>query len=360
MKNKIYVKCFLSKNLGDDLFLRILCDRYDEKFYLYSALDYSIISQNLVIKKLGFIQRLFRKIFHILNLDSYFEFLLSKSSDIIVVIGGSLFIENDFNEFNLYKLFSKNKKYFIIGSNIGPYNNMEFVDKIKKNIFFKAEDVCLRDKNSYQLSCELDNVRYAPDIVYSYDFSRYSHIQETNKVFISIINPHFKEKQMKTIRYNDYQKLIINIINYFNKLNFKIVLGSFCKSEGDELFIDDILTKITNKNNISTCFYNGDIDSVISEIASSKIIIGSRFHANVLGFALNKVVIPISYNNKTKNMLNDIGYNNDYIDLDNLENFKGIDSIDLTYKLDISELSKLSILHFERLDKVLKRKIDNE
>ncbi len=357
MKKSVYVKCFLSKNFGDDLFLKVLCDRYNEKFYLYSSIDYPHISKNLEIKKINIFGRIIRKIFYISKKDNIYQFLLSRKSKIIIVIGGSLFIEKTFKEFKLYKMYSKFKEYYIIGANIGPFFSNEFVKKINQVVFFNAKDVCLRDKKSYDLFKILKNVRYAPDIIFFLPVKKYINNEE-NIVIFSIIDCYKKAGQIKNPNAKNYEILIKDLICFYQKKNFKIKLFSFCKFEGDEKAINRIYDQLEDKNNVSKYFYDGNIDEALDVFSRSKVIIGTRFHANILGLIMNKVIIPIIYNDKTENLLYDINFKGIVYDINKLDNYNGldIDENKLSYKCDVSKQIKDSQRHFEKLDKVLKRK----
>ena len=48
----------------------------------------------------------------------------------------------------------------------------------------------------------------------------------------------------------------------------------------------------------------------------AEIIVGTRFHANVIGFAMHKKVIPVIYNDKTRNLLDEIHFEGSSIDIE--------------------------------------------
>lgn len=358
LDKKIFIKCYFSKNLGDDLFLKILCERYNENFVLLTDSNHDIKLKNLKIIKLNFFQKIIRKIYHLLDKDYIFLYNIVKKYKYFVNIGGSIFIENYFREFKLFNLLQKhNIKYYIIGANIGPYKSKQFLTKLKKDVFTSASDVCLRDKESYNLTKNLKNVRYAPDIIFSYDFNKYiMNDKIEKKVLISVIDCYKKKEQIANIEPEKYDKLIIDLIYFFLDKKYKIELVSFCKSEGDEEAINRIYSKLNNKKNVYTNFYDGNIDRILSTIATSSIIVGSRFHANIIGFSMNKVVIPISYNLKTKNMLNDLNFKGTFFDLDNLQDEINFNEIDLNYKVDISLIKENANNHFNELDKILDKR----
>lgn len=90
-------------------------------------------------------------------------------------------------------------------------------------------------------------------------------------------------------------------------------------------------------------------------LADSSIVVGSRFHANILGLVLGKTIIPLSYSKKTDNALKDIGYTENIIDIKNIEkwNIEEITEQNLITKYDITEQKKKALKHFEALDKII-------
>ncbi|MGL6023278.1 MAG: hypothetical protein ACRC0F_01555 [Cetobacterium sp.] len=132
---EILIKAYAHLNLGDDLFIKMLCERYeDTQFYLYATPKYeelkgidsnnlNILINNNFFKKVLF--RLGRKV----GISNILEDLKSRKLDGVVNIGGSIFIENDFSEED-FKVRERNlkfgKNYFVLGSNFGPYKNEEF------------------------------------------------------------------------------------------------------------------------------------------------------------------------------------------------------------------------------------------
>ena len=165
-------------------------------------------------------------------------------------------------------------------------------------------------------------------------------------------------KKRKNInKYIDsYENKIIEFIKYFHKNHMKIILMSFCKAEGDEQAIE----RITNKLNIDVekYYYEGNIDEAIEIISTAKIIVGTRFHANILGMCFNKTVIPIAYSNKTLNVLKDMDFKGKILDIRKIGNFN-IDKYninELIYVKDIALEKEKALEQFNELDKVLEKR----
>lgn len=360
---KVYLKCVYKKNLGDDLLIKSICDRYpDVQFYTLNYLSGRIkpTIKNLRTLKVPFsIYRLFRKISYLTNTTHFLENFLIKRSDFVVSIAGSIFVEKKDTTLDerYYWFKNLNSKFYLIGSNIGPIYTRNYVEIIKKDILKKAQDVSLRDKKSFSLVNDLNNVRYAPDIVFSLNIDNYLKTKEEKKVIISVIDINDKANQIVTPNSEKYIKLINDLIDFFVKVNYKIELFSFCNSEKDDRAIKKILSTNKHKNDIFTFYYDGNVDCALNEIASAKVVIGTRFHANILGLILFKTVIPIIYNDKTRELLNDINFKGKTIDIERIDEFdiNTLKENDLNYKIDISKQTKDAERHFEKLDIILKK-----
>lgn len=358
---KVFLKCCLIKNLGDDLFVKIIADRYKNTFHTLVNQKYSkkIFPSNLKIHYVNeFIYRAIRKLCNVLHTNDIVEKRVVDKTDCIVTIGGSVFMQDknrmEYRHSTWYKKYPKEK--YIIGSNIGPYYDEDFIKDLKENIFLEAKDVSLRDEKSYELVKELNNTRCNPDLVFSLDTSKYQK-EDKEAVVITVINPQRKKNQIKIVDEKAYEEKILEMVNYFWEQGLEVILMSFCKKEGDEIFINKITKRAKNRN-VKRYFYHGDIDEAISIIAKSKIVVGSRFHANILGLLFNKTIIPISYNDKTINFLEDIGFKGKVAKIEEIQDFdiESFTKEDLEYKIDITELSEKALKHFEKLDEILERK----
>lgn len=342
---KIFVNAFLENNLGDDLFVDILLNRYPQHTFYTISKDFKP-RKNLKVLSNNFLIKVIRK----LSLKP----ILANRCDMSVVIGGSMYMEETPQDTN--KNFSLGKNpYCILGVNFGPYKTDQYYQNVH-NFFSKAQDVCFREKYSYNLFKELPNVRCAPDIVFSMDTSK---IPITNKkrVIFSIISC----KRKISEKYEEqYQNTIIEMTRFFIEKEYEICYMSFCKDEGDEGAIEGILNKCDEniKNKITTYYYRGNIEEALEQLANSQIIVGSRFHANILGMVFGKTIIPMAYSDKTKNVLEDLNFKGKIIDIKNLEQFnikKDLTDETLNYKIDISNAKKKAEEHFEKLDELLKK-----
>ncbi len=336
---KIYVDAYLSKNLGDDLFINILTKRYPQhKFYAISKGEKGYNTKNFKVYSNTYIFKILKKF--------QWEKYLANHYDTVVTIGGSMFMER--GDTNRDFSMGKNKRY-VLGINFGPYKTQEYYNNIY-NMLSDVEDVCFRDKYSYNLFKELPNARQAADIVFSMDTSNIK-ITNRKRAIISIISPKDKIDE----KYEEkYEEKMLELITFLIKKEYEICLMSFCKNENDEEEIEKIYNQIpeNQKKKVEKYYYNGNIEEALNTIADSQLVVGGRFHANIIGLCLGKSILPVLYSDKTLHVLEDMQINTPIIDIRKLENFN-IESIkdeDLTRHYNIEKQKEDAQRHFEKLD----------
>ena len=336
---KIYVDAYLAKNLGDDLFINILTKRYTQhKFYAISKGEKGYNTKNFKVYSNTYIFKILKKF--------QWEKYLANHYDTVVTIGGSMFMER--GDTNRDFSMGKNKRY-VLGINFGPYKTQEYYNNIY-NMLSDVEDVCFRDKYSYNLFKELPNARQAADIVFSMDTSNIK-ITNRKRAIISIISPKDKIDE----KYEEkYEEKMLELITFLIKKEYEICLMSFCKNENDEEEIEKIYNQIpeNQKKKVEKYYYNGNIEEALNTIADSQLVVGGRFHANIIGLCLGKSILPVLYSDKTLHVLEDMQINTPIIDIRKLENFN-IESIkdeDLTRHYDIEKQKEDAQRHFEKLD----------
>lgn len=348
--NKIFIDAYLTKNFGDDLFVNILAQRYkDIQFIGLSKYHYKLDElKNLKIIKNNYIIRGINKILRIISSERIsIKKFYSKKCKATVLIGGSMFIQNSNNITTSY--LSQISNYYILGSNFGPFKTNEYKEYYKK-IFEKANDVCFREEYSYNLFNELPNVRYASDIVFSLDTSTIK-IKNSKRVIISVID--CKNRTIEDLK-EQYEKKIIEISKCFIDKGYEVCFMSYCKDEGDEEAIHSILSKCDEKlkNKIKTYNYNGNINEALNIMGDCQVVVGTRFHANIIGLLLRKTIIPIAYSDKTLNVLKDLDYKGKVFDIRKINemDINSIQENDLEYKCTIDKQIKDAQRQFEKLD----------
>ena len=136
---------------------------------------------------------------------------------------------------------------------------------------------------------------------------------------------------------------------------YKVALMSFCKRENDEVAIERIFNNLDEdiQQKVERYFYNGNVEEALDYIAQSQIIVGTRFHANILELLLEKTVIPVVYSNKTTEFLKDIQFEGKTIDIKGDCQFN-LTLDDLQYKKDVTKEIKEAQEQFKVLDELLK------
>lgn len=359
---KVMVYAYTAFNLGDDLFIKILTDRYqDTKFILYAPRQYKNsfkYNKNIIIFPNDyFIIKVFDFICRKTIGYSLFRKLISLNCDVAVYIGGSLFIERKnwkrvLKDVKNMKL--RNKPFFLLGANFGPFRDINFYNEYKK-VFMDFTDICFREVYSYDLFNDLKNVRKADDIIFQLETNIVKKSNNnTNNIVISVIKP--------SIKYNKnydgiYYKKIRDIAMYFIQKGYNVTLMSFCKYEGDQEAVNTIVNLIPKKylSNVFKFFYETNIEEALKVISNSNFVLATRFHSMILGWLYNKPVFPIVYSEKMSNIINDVDFTGLYIDLKSIgslqpeEVFKSIN----TNRLDVTKQKIDSVRHFEKLDKYL-------
>lgn len=375
---KILLKFYSCGNLGDDLFVKIFSDYFNNcrinlivnpryfpicfgghvKIHLFSILD------AFIGKALSFIDRKSKTALILQEFLNYCQCKIQKKHDAAVWIGGSLFMggtqgsELEFQtekcpEFAINSNLQNNGNSFIIGANLGPVYSPEYWDSIKA-VFRRYNHVCLRDYSSYCMVKELSNVQYAPDVIFLTPKPKVSCTGESVVISVIDICRHTTDK----VIISAYYGLLADAASYFADRNVPVTLVSFCEREGDEAAILKLLTSIPDNANISTCFYKGDIDQILKLFAGASFIVGSRFHSVILGFLFEKPVFPIVYNCKTTHYLSDLQFGGKYATLKELPALS-LDDLIYNYKnhiiVDCSEHIKYAENQFWGLRQYLKK-----
>ena len=317
--NNVFVYGVNTVNVGDDLFMRILFERYpNTRMIIYASNVYSSLFRDyknvvIVSDTESVVKRLIR-VSHILHIPPtllIYAYLFKKYRiNFFLVVGGSLFMEgksnitNTLKKLKLLKLCFPKLKSAVIGSNFGPCLTRGFYESVKKSLR-DVDDVCFRDEASYLAFADLPNVRWGNDIVFHKETN--SLLTKEKRVCINIRSVD-KWPTLKPYK-ADYLRIAKSFISEFQSKGYVVSLMSFCEAYGDNEITDELYDSLTEKKNVERLFYNGDnLARFLNSIAKSEYMIATRFHAIILGLVYNLKVLPISYSIKTKNMLKSLGY----------------------------------------------------
>lgn len=357
---KNLIRAYSAINLGDDLFIKILCDRYpDHQFYIISSklnsTPFLKIPNLTVIYRPRYIDGILAKLQINFKIENLLSKYYAKKLDSVIHIGGSIFMEHGDWESRaeVYEsIVEISKKFIIMGSNFGPFNNPRFLNKYS-SIFEEVDALSFRDEYSYELFPQLTNTRLAPDIVFSLPENDVNQIEREKYMVVSVLDLSWRtglsEYQQK------YEQAIIDISKRLNNQGINVVLMSFCEAEGDEQAINRILEDYKN-DRINAYYYRGDLDESLTVIKSSIGVIATRFHSMILGWVFNKPVFPFIYSKKTSNVLNDSkdpGYSLPISEIDRIDYDKVIEQLTNKEAQDISIEKEEALKHFFETDKFL-------
>lgn len=357
---KIIILGYTALNLGDDLFIKMLCSRYPKvEFYLFADKKYTKPFKSIPNLRIKNIIPKIDGLFNLLKFPFQLNFLrlyqCAKKMDGIIQIGGSIFMEIG-NWRGLYKgynwLADLNIPYFIIGSNFGPYTSNDFFQQSSK-LFDKINDLCFRDSYSYELFSQKKNVRLAPDVVLTMPYNQSNY---HGKIVFSVIN---LEHRLELNSYQTkYENSIINILKKVVENGHSIILMSFCELEGDDVAINRIYNQLPEDiiNKVEIYNYDGNLSEAVEIIGGSRSIVSTRFHSMILALLYNKPFLPYIYSEKTLNFLNDISYDQIIAkinDLDSLDYNKAFNQLLYGDVYDISELRDKAEKQFEAADSFL-------
>lgn len=358
---KILLQFYSVKNFGDDMFVKIIADRFPdyeiallcnplhvptwlpENVHTQKAASW-LININKKIAKTLKNNRFSQKI---LAINDCVIRYLRKYVDASAIITGSLYMDwpdhdekaIDFSiDSKVERVYSISSSYkdnggdFIIGANIGPIYHNNFIEKVEIEVA-RLNHICLRDYASYKLIRDKANVQYAPDVLFSLAQQNVkTDPKYIGKILISVISLQYQHllKEQKQCYFN----LIKQAIMAFGPENCCLV--SFCKKEGDDVAVERIISEfdLNMRSKVAYLGYDDNPDEILSAFKSCSFVISTRFHSMILAAVFNKKMYPISYNCKIENYLSDLNFEGKYALLDRIEEAR-LDDILQNYSSDL-------------------------
>ena len=357
---KIFVDVYLSFNFGDDLFLEILAKKFPNSQLTVNYVganydDFLSRYKNVTRRKYTLVHKVLQNLKIKDTLTNYET--IAQEQDALVFIGGSIFREESFHQ-PLYEDRMKmvgafralNKPVYVIGANFGPVKTTQFVEDYRK-FYELCTDVCFRDQASYDYFKEMPNVRLAPDVVFGLDVSSYEKQESLNRVGFSIIDVHHKDGLSKYDQ--DYLQATVETIKTLVADDYECWLLSFCANEGDLKVIDLIQSNLPNsiKDKVRVYNYTGDIEELLSLMATFEMCVAARFHANIISLLLNVGIMPVIYSSKTSNMLKDLSLDHLLIEMDHLTKMYDSNSLQSAFNntANIEQIKLEAGRQFEKL-----------
>lgn len=296
-KIKVLLFVYAAINLGDNLFVYTLLKKYPEIDFYMQVRDEEYRSLYKGFNNIHFLDE--PREVRIVDVNQY---------DAFIYVGGSIFMESEYafhemKEFNylIRKGKEKNKPFFYMSSNFGPYQTKEYIDMAREN--FELSGICFRDKKSYKLFHDIKTVKYAPDMAFSLKMPQVE--KEKNSIGISVINLEEREK----IRHKQapYEDLIKRIIIKFAKRDYNVTLFSFSQFEKDDIAIERIIATVPEeyREKVKVRKFEGDIDEYLKDYAKMEYMVCTRFHSMILSILCQQKIYNLTYSKKQDNVIKD-------------------------------------------------------
>ena len=356
---RVFLYAYDKQNLGDDLFIHTITKRYPHvQFYMWSDSKNREIFRclpNLKIMEKG--QGMMGVLDRIRpSLAVRYRNWLESRCQAVVYIGGSIFMEyqNWEHILNWWEYTAENRPFYVVGANFGPYHTEAYREKMAQ-IYGKMKDVCFRDQYSYNLFSQVVTVRQAPDILFGYPMPA-AQVAE-KQIFVSVINCAARDESHGLTEYDaSYVENMACLLETYRRDGYRLVLSSFCEQEGDQEGIKKILQAMNAENagDIQVLSYDGtNADVLAYAIAQSEFVVATRFHAAILALVAGRPVLPVLYSDKTRHVLEDLGFDGPMIDLRTCQDYTTVGR-PADFLVDRQKLAREAQNHFRKLDEILK------
>lgn len=369
-KTRVLIYAFLSNNVGDDLFVKTLCERYPETDFYISKEAQRCQALNeiknlkpslrvlLGIKLIGLEAKLFNKGIKTNLLTRCAGMLLCDFST-SVFIAGSVFVQKGKvwagGVRRQLQRASITKEYMIVSANFGPYTEPGYRDDYQA-CFEQLTDVCFRDSYSKAQFPHSKNVRWAPDAV----FTVRPHVKpEKKKALISVLWCARPGRPKELRAQNEaYEQKLAEMAACLQKKGYETCFVSFCSDQKDDETARRVYELCIRNGdvNASVLNYMGDLDGLLDAFAEAECVVASRFHAMVLGWIHGKRVMPLCYDDKMRHVLEDLPFDKGYdiLDIDQLDAAQAVERMLALPRPDCSELAARAQEQFAALDARLK------
>ena len=305
---------YLNQNLGDDLMVRLLLQRYPHIRFFSQSWKPIPASSNL--ESLETLQQKYGRLNHILNILTFYkkkDFFLNaikrrylRECICSVYIGGSIYMQDGDAANRLSREEEKRKQgpLFIIGANFGPYREDHFREGFA-DYFRRCGGVTFRDRASFGQFQHCGNINYAPDVVLNL---KAVPEKPSNTVLISVID--LENRPEGSAWRAEYEDFLARLCEVCVRQNRRPVLLSFCEAQGDGRAASRILEKLGPDYRACTgaLYYRGNGEEILHAFARSERVIATRFHAMILALCYEKPVFALSYSEKITNVLHDLDF----------------------------------------------------
>ncbi|MEM4368333.1 MAG: polysaccharide pyruvyl transferase family protein, partial [Candidatus Anstonellales archaeon] len=328
-KSLLFIGNYGNRNIGDDAILFVLSRRYKRKYPDYQQYvlaraysdDIYKISLAIPLK---------------INISSLFKILLSV--DMIIIGGGGIFSSytGPIAKFiPLFALFNRLIGKTVIYESIGVYPTASLFQRITLYIsMIIANKVSVRDRSSYECLAfvrKFRNVLLVKDpafLLKPVSKRRILDILKEEKIDLLPDNlVGFSIKGLKDINQDrKLKKVIIETISFLSEKKIGVLIIPFCHdmfqtSEKDNLLAECIINSLPHKKYVyflKNYYHPREIMGVMN---LCKIFVGMRFHSLVFAHILRIPLIPIPYEKKCEDFIEEYNYKNNSINLETATSF---------------------------------------
>ncbi len=370
---EVFVDFYDYRNLGDDLLFATLVRRYPHVRFVFieDQTDGSAFAGLPNVRrqrKVRYVDGILGRLRIPFRVNALRRSRLVARSPYVVRLGGSLYMERGEWRRNAARdaalLRSRGGALFLNG-NFGPWQSPEFLATYE-DIFSRALDVTVRDSASRDELRAVDQVRLAPDLLFSLALPGPAGTgaqgsvptQEAGgDVVVSMVD--LTGRDGLSAHRQAYESGIAELVDdLVVRGGRRVTLMSFCPMEGDEAVIERVLALLPAavRSSVGTHFYRGDLDAALGVLRRAQTVVATRFHAMVLGLAFGARVCSIEYSNKVTNTLLDLGIADrgwklaEFADASREERYARIGALE---GLDPLPVGRSAEAHFAVLDELL-------
>ncbi|NLG52938.1 MAG: polysaccharide pyruvyl transferase family protein [Clostridiales bacterium] len=299
----ILLQGYLDRNFGDDMMIRIVADKLREHSFFISERKKELLLPFSGDK-------------NIFDLDKHPD---ARIDAVLRVVGSGFMIRNYAGlYYSIRCLMSRGTKKIksaVLGCNIGPFYG-KLAERVSVREMARHDLITVRDTVSLKfLNDNLKNIKtaYYPDILFSLPDMWLAPVTGEDCLGISA----YRRNANNLDTYVEMSEIADWYISGTGK---NVLLFAFDTEDENDLsaaYTIKGLCKYPDKVEIVP--HTGNGDNIIHGFSRCKTIIAVRFHSLILALRMGLRVIPVTYSDKTKNMLCDLGYTGISFNLDKID-----------------------------------------
>ena len=339
---RILLDAYFDMNFGDDLFVKTVLSRYpDARFTVFwkktpgKVLERALRNPNMVI------------------MPENCELQCTGSYDAYISVGGDIYPDGiDYSDRIARMEAVKKQGGFVAMLGFSLYANYsEATIEALVKMAHIADVVLCRDEDSAKLYRS-----FAPDV----DIIAGTDMAFLNPVLEKIGNGDGQAKEQKNAIlgfaprrrlytpddvYEKYCNAMAQVADAYLEGNASAKVQFFALSVGeydDRVTSEDIQKKMRHADRSSICAYEGDLEDFIDKMSKVSAMVPTRFHGMVIALACGIPFVPIPYEVKLKQLLNELKYDGVFLpygeDVDGVAVSKALEQLK-TFPVQQSELA---------------------